>query len=137
MADFSIADLVDAMPYARRLGIVVDVADADRVVGHLDWDESLCTAGGILHGGSLMSLGDTIGAVCAFLNLPEGASTATTSSNTQLLRAVREGTVIASARPLHRGRTTIVVQTSLTDAQDRLVAQVTQTQAVLGVGRTA
>lgn len=131
MAEFSIADFVAAMPYAARLGIVVDSADTDRVVGHFDWDESLCTAGGILHGGAVMSLGDTIGAVCAYLNLPDGASTATTSSNTQLLRAVREGTVIATARPLHKGRTNIVVQTNLTDAQERLVAQVTQTQAVL------
>ena len=131
MADYSVADLVDAMPYARRLGIVVDAADPDRVVGHFDWDESLCTAGGILHGGSLMSLGDTIGAVCAFLNLPDGTTTATVSSSSQLLRAVRGGTVIATARPLHTGRTNIVVQTNLTDQAARLVAQVTQTQAVL------
>lgn len=131
MAEFSIDDLVAAMPYARQLGIVVDSADANRTVGHFDWDELLCTAGGILHGGALMSLGDTIGALCAFLNLPDGASTATTSSSTQLLRAVREGTVIATARPLHTGRKHIVVQSNLTDARERLVAQVTQTQAVL------
>ncbi|HLR84149.1 MAG TPA: PaaI family thioesterase [Nocardioidaceae bacterium] len=131
MSAFSVADLVATMPYAQRLGIVVDSADADRVVGHFDWDESLCTAGGVLHGGSLMSLGDTIGAVCAVLNLPDGATTATTSSNTQLLRAVRDGTVIATSRPLHRGRTNIVVQTGLHDQRERLVAQVTQTQAVL------
>lgn len=131
MTPLSIDDLLEAMPYARRLGIVIDSVDPSGVVGHLDWDDALCTMGGILHGGSLMSLGDTIGAVCAFVNLPDGATTATTSSSTQLLRAVREGRVTATARPLHLGRTNIVVQTDLTDERGRPAAQVTQTQAVL------
>jgi uncharacterized protein (TIGR00369 family) len=78
-----------------------------------------------------MSLADTVGAVCAFLCLPEGATTATTSSTTNLVRAVRDGSVTATASPLHRGRRNIVVQTDLTDGQGRLVAQTTQTQAVL------
>jgi uncharacterized protein (TIGR00369 family) len=78
-----------------------------------------------------MSLADTIGAICAFLNLPSGASTATISSSTNLLRAVRSGDVLATARPLSTGRTVIVVRTDLHDAQGRLAAQVTQAQAVL------
>jgi uncharacterized protein (TIGR00369 family) len=78
-----------------------------------------------------MSLADTLGAVCAFLNLPSGAGTATISSATSMIRAVREGHVVGEARPLHVGRTTIVVQTELRDPSGRLVAQVTQTQAVL------
>jgi acyl-coenzyme A thioesterase PaaI-like protein len=39
--------------------------------------------------------------------------------------------VTGVARPLHAGRTVIVIQTDLRDDADRLVAQVTQTQAVL------
>jgi len=84
-----------------------------------------------MHGGVLMSLADTIGAVCAFLNLPAGTTTSTTSSSTVFLRGVRSGTVTATARPLHAGRSTIVVTTQLHDDDGRLVAQVTQTQAVL------
>lgn len=121
-----------AMPYAAHLGITLDSATPEEVVGHLEWTEDLCTAAGLLHGGALMSLADTAGAVCAFLCLPEGANTATTSSTSHLVRAVRDGSVTATARPLHRGRSNIVVQTQLTDAQGRLVAQTTQTQAVLG-----
>ena len=68
----------------------------------------------------------------ALLGLPPDTATATTSSTTHLLRAVREGRVTATARPLHRGRAQVVVRTDLTDAQGRLVATVTQSQAVLG-----
>jgi len=101
------------------------------VRGRLDWAPERCTAGGVLHGGALMSLADSVGAICAFLNLPEGASTATIESKTNFFRAVRGGHVDAVSRPLHVGRTSIVVQTELADAEARPVAIVIQTQAVL------
>ena len=85
----------------------------------------------MMHGGAVMTLADTVGAVCAFLNLPAGASTSTVSSSTNFFRAVRAGELRATTRPLHAGRTTIVVQTELRDSNDNLVAMVTQTQAVL------
>ena len=124
--------LVAAMPHAAALGVALESASADEVVGGFDWAEERCTAGGVIHGGALMALADSVGAVCAFLGLPPGATTATTSSTTHFLRAAREGRVTATARPLHRGRAQVVVRTDLTDAQGRLVATVTQGQAVLG-----
>jgi uncharacterized protein (TIGR00369 family) len=124
-------DLIRAMPYAESNGIVLTHADAEEVRGRLDWSPERCTVGGSLHGGAIMTLADSVGAVCAFLGLPEGAGTATLSSSTNLLRAVREGHVEAVARPLHRGRTTVVVVTEVRDAAGKLVAQTTQTQAVL------
>ena len=123
-------ELVALMPFARQLGIVVDEASADRVVARLDWAPHLCTAGGVMHGGALMSLADTAGALVTFLGLPEGAATATITSTSQLFRPVTSGTVRAVAVPVHRGRTTVTAQTSLFDASDRLVAQTTQIQAV-------
>ena len=57
--------------------------------------------------------------------------TTTVSSATNFLRAVREGHAEAVSRPLHAGRSTIVVETEVRDAASRLVAKVTQTQAVL------
>ena len=78
-----------------------------------------------------MTLADAAGAVCAFLNLPAGARTTTIESKTNFLGAVREGEVTARARPLHVGKTTIVVETDLFDASGRRVARTTQTQAVL------
>jgi uncharacterized protein (TIGR00369 family) len=79
-----------------------------------------------------MSLADNLGGVCAYLNLPAGAGTATISSSTNFLRGVRDGTVSATARPLRVGRSVIVVQTELHDDAGRLVTQTTQAQAVIG-----
>jgi uncharacterized protein (TIGR00369 family) len=122
-----------SMPFAETLGLEVLAASAEEVQARLAWEERLCTAGGILHGGALMSIADAAGAYCAFLNLPEGSTgTATIESKTNFFRAVREGHVVATARPLHRGRTTIVVETDLHDAGGKHIARVTQTQAVLG-----
>ena len=123
--------LIDTMPFARHLGIELAEADRNEVRARLAWAEHLCTSGGVLHGGVVMALADTAGALCAFLNLPEGTLTSTIESKTNFFRGVREGTVEAVARPLHVGRSTIVVQTDLYDAAGKRVAQVTQTQAVL------
>jgi 1,4-dihydroxy-2-naphthoyl-CoA hydrolase len=119
------------IPFASQLGIDVTAADPAEVRGTMSWAADLCTAGGVLHGGALMAFADTIGGICAFLNLPEGASTATVESKTNFFRPVRKGLVTATARPLHVGRSFVVVQTELRDAEERLVAMVTQTQAVL------
>ena len=122
------------MPFARELGVELVDARAEEVRARIPWSARLCTTGGVLHGGVLMSLADTAGAMCAFLNLPPGATTSTIESKTNFFRAVREGHVEAVARPLHVGRSTVVVQTDLLDASGRRVAQVTQTQAVLQPG---
>jgi 1,4-dihydroxy-2-naphthoyl-CoA hydrolase len=122
--------LVALMPFAGQLGIVLDEASADRVVARLSWAPNLCTAAGIMHGGVLMSLADTAGALVTYLGLPDGATTATITSTSQLFRPVSAGTVRAVAVPLHRGRTTVTAQTTVHDFENRLVAQTTQIQAV-------
>jgi 1,4-dihydroxy-2-naphthoyl-CoA hydrolase len=122
--------LLAMMPYAIALGIELREATPSLVAGSLAWAPERCTSGGILHGGAIMSLADTIGAVCAFLNLPEGAGTATIDSTTRLYRPLRGGTLHAAARPAHVGRTLIVVNTDLTDDEQRLIAQTSQAQAV-------
>jgi uncharacterized protein (TIGR00369 family) len=129
-------DLAALMPFATDLGITLAEASADRVVAQLAWAPRLCTAGGVMHGGVLMSLADSAGALVAFLGLAEGQSTATMTSTTQLLRPVLRGTVRATAMPLHRGRTAMTVQASLQDDNDRLVAQTTQVQAILAGPRS-
>jgi 1,4-dihydroxy-2-naphthoyl-CoA hydrolase len=126
------ADLAAVLPFAGLLGMEVVAADAEEVRGTLAWSPERCTTGGVMHGGALMGFADSLGGICAYLNLPDGATgTATIESKTNFFRAVREGVVTGIARPLHLGRTFVVVQTDLVDARDRPVAQVTQTQAVL------
>ena len=123
-------DLLAMMPYALALGVELHEATPSLTTGSLAWSAERCTAGGILHGGAIMSLADTVGAVCAFLNLPSGASTATIDSTTRVYRPLRSGTLHGSARPTHVGRTVVVVATDLTDDDGRLVAQTSQAQAV-------
>ena len=120
-----------AVPFAGLLGIEVQLAEKDEVRGTLEWRADLCTAGGILHGGALMGFADNLGGVCAFLNLPPDTTTATVESKTNFFRPVSAGRVTGVTHPLHVGRTFIVVQTDLSDGEDRRVAQVTQTQAVI------
>jgi len=122
--------LLALMPFAGHLGLVLDEADASRVVIRLDWTPHLCTSGGVMHGGVLMSLADTAGALVTFLGLPEHKTTATITSTSHMFRPVSGGTVRAVAVPVHRGRTTVTAETSVFDAEDRLVAQTLQVQAV-------
>ena len=125
-------DLGNVVPLAAHLGIEVLAADAAEVRGRVAYAPELCTAGGARGGGVLMALADNVGALCAYLNLPSGAEgTTTIESKTNFLRAVRSGHATAIARPLHVGRRIIVVESDVVDDEKRLVARVTQSQAVL------
>jgi 1,4-dihydroxy-2-naphthoyl-CoA hydrolase len=130
--DHALTELLAAVPFIATLGIEVVSARPEEVKGRLAWRTELCTAGGALNGGALMSLADNMGGTCAFLNLPAGAGTATISSSTNFLRGVRDGHVTATSRPLRVGRSVIVVETELRDDDGRLVAHTTQAQAVIG-----
>lgn len=123
--------MVRTMPFAESLGVTLDAAAPDEVRGRLEWAADRCTIGGALHGGALMTLADSLGAICAFLNLPDGASTTTVESKTNFFRALRSGHAAGVSRPLHVGGRFIVVQTDVFDAGGQRVVQVTQTQAVL------
>jgi uncharacterized protein (TIGR00369 family) len=130
MADLT-AQLQAAMPLCATLNIETAEFDASKVVMSMAWAPERTTGNGILHGGALMALADSAGAACAMLNLPAGAAgTSTIESKTNFLGAVRDGSVVATATPLHVGSTTIVVETEIRHG-GRLVAKVTQTQAVL------
>jgi uncharacterized protein (TIGR00369 family) len=125
-------EMLATMPFAVAIGIDITEATRAGVVGTLEWRPDLCTIGSTMHGGALMTLADSVGAVCAFLNLPDGAvGTSTIESKTNMLRAVTEGKVVATATPVHAGRSTIVVQTHVKDSRGKLVALTIQTQSVL------
>ncbi len=116
---------------AELLGIRFVEAGADRVVAELPIQPAVTTVGGAVHGGALMALADTVGAAATFLNLPDGATTATLESKTNFLAAGRSGPVRAEATCLHRGRRTMVWQTRVTDPGGRLLSLTIQTQMVL------
>jgi len=122
-----------AMPFAGVLDVDMLITTKEEVRGRIVWDESRCTSGGVLHGGVVMGLADTLGGLCAFLNLPDAATgTTTIESKTNFLRGVRDGHIEGVARPLHTGRTVVVIETDVFDAAGKRVAKILQTQAVLG-----
>ena len=113
------------------LGIRFVEASRDRLVAELAIRDELRTVGGALHGGTLMALADTTGAVATVLNLPPGAGTTTLESKTNFVAAGRAGVVRAEATPLHRGKRTMVWQTRISDEAGRLLSLTIQTQMVL------
>ncbi len=126
-------DLLAYMPFAKGLGLTVTESEKNCVRGELEVTESLCTTGRIMHGGALMALADTLGALGAFLNLPEDAKATTTiESKTNFLGAAPLGVRIeAVCEPVHVGGRTSVWQTRITRDDGKAVAIVTQTQMVL------
>jgi 1,4-dihydroxy-2-naphthoyl-CoA hydrolase len=120
------------MPLAQLMGVTFLAAELDQVTARLLVREDLCTAGHISHGGALMALADTVGAAATVLNLPAGAGTTTIESKTNFVSGAPVGTtLLATARPIHRGRRTQVWQTRIETDAGKLVALVTQTQMVL------
>ena len=119
------------------LGMRFVEASPDRVVAELPIRDDLRTIGGALHGGALMAFADTVGAAATIVNLPAGATTSTLESKTNFFAAGRSGVVRAEATPLHRGKTTMVWQTRITDESGRLLSLTIQTQMVLVRGEGA
>jgi len=114
------------------MGVRLTALEPDRVSAEMQVRPDLCTTGGILHGGATMAFADTLGAVGTVLNLPAGKRTTTTDSSTKFIAGARVGSVVsAESVALHRGRTTMVWQTSIRNADGKLCAVVTQTQLVI------
>lgn len=121
------------IPFAKTIGVDIIEASPERVVGKLLVRPDLCTSSGTLHGGAVMALADSLGAVGAFLSLPPGArGTTTLESKTNFLSAAKVGTTVTGeATPVHSGKRTGVWQTKITGEDGKSVALVTQTQLVL------
>jgi 1,4-dihydroxy-2-naphthoyl-CoA hydrolase len=114
------------------LGIDFTDVTPDKVIAQLAVRKDLCTLGDNLHGGAIMAFADTLGAVAAILNMPEGSRTTTIESKTNFIGGAPMGTrVVGEAVPVHKGRTTVVCQTTIRSETGKLVALVTQTQLVI------
>jgi uncharacterized protein (TIGR00369 family) len=121
------------IPFAETLGIRFLSVEPERIAAELEVRDEICTGPMVLHGGALMAFADTLGAVATMINIPEGAATTTLESKTNFFAPAPAGsTVHGETTPLHRGKSTQVWQTRITNAEGRLLAQVTQTQMVLG-----
>ncbi len=123
----------ELMPFTKLMGLTVTTAEKDRIVGEIEVRHDLCTTGKIMHGGAVMAMADALGAIGAFMNLPEGhKATTTIESKTNFMRAAPlDSVVIGECLPLHVGRRTSVWQTTLRNDANKTIAVVTQTQMVL------
>jgi uncharacterized protein (TIGR00369 family) len=133
MTSESVSQFVaDPLPFAQLLGLEIVTVTPERVEAVLRVRADLCTRPPVLHGGAVMALADTLGAIATVANLAEGATTTTIESKTNFFAAIPVGdTARAECTPLHRGRTTMVWQTRVTRGDGRLAALVTQTQLVI------
>ncbi len=114
------------------LGMQVIKATTEEVVGTMEIKENLCTIGRIAHGGAIMAFADTMGAICAFLNLPANSRTTTIESKTNLIRPCQLGeTLTAKGKLLNKGRSLMLLYTEVQDSQGKLVAVVMQNQMVI------
>ena len=122
-------------PYVEFLELRYTEAGPDLVKAELQVRPELCTKPDILHGGAVMSIADALGGAATVLNLQPGTWTTTIESKTNFLAAVPVGeTAFAECRPIHRGRTTMVWETTIRRADGKTAAVVTQTQLVLTKG---
>jgi 1,4-dihydroxy-2-naphthoyl-CoA hydrolase len=117
--------------FAEHVGIEIVETASDRIVGRIVVGPQHSNGRDRVHGGAIMTLADTLGAIGTVLNLPPHTGTTTIESKTNFLAAGRGPHLIGEATPLHIGRNTMVWQTVVRDAEDRRVAIVTQTQLVL------
>jgi uncharacterized protein (TIGR00369 family) len=125
--------VADLPPFTQLLGVNVLHRSPERSEAELIVREELCNRRGVLHGGAVMALGDTLGGMTAIMSLPDGVRTATIESKTNFFAAVPKGdTAHALCIPLHRGRTTMVLETRITRGDGKLAAIVTQTQLIFG-----
>ena len=127
----SVQDLLGPL-FPGLMGVRITALAPDRVSAEMQVRPDLCTGGGILHGGAYMAFADTLGAVGTVINMPQGKRTTTTDSSTKFIGGARVNTTVkAECVALHRGRTTMVWQTTISSAEGKLCAVVTQTQLIL------
>jgi 1,4-dihydroxy-2-naphthoyl-CoA hydrolase len=117
--------------FAELVGIEILHTEKERVVGRIVIGPQHSNGRDRVHGGAIMTLADTLGAIATVINLPPDMLTTTIESKTNFLSAGRGAFLVGEATPLHVGRRTMVWQTTIRDAEDRRVAVVTQTQLVL------
>ncbi|MBI4195654.1 MAG: PaaI family thioesterase [Betaproteobacteria bacterium] len=116
---------------ARALGVRLTSLTKKKVVAEMAITPMHMNRSHRVNGGAIMAFADVVGAAGAVFNLPPGHRSGTIESKTNFFGAGMGPTLKAVSIPLHIGRTTSVWQTTITNADGRQVAIVTQTQIVI------
>ncbi len=117
------------MPHA--MGVRLVSVSPKKVVAEMPITTMHLNRSGRVNGGALMAFADILGAMGTIINLPSGHRTSTLESKTNFFTAGEGAAVTGVSIPLHLGRTTMVWQTTIKNADGRKVAIVTQTQIVI------
>jgi 1,4-dihydroxy-2-naphthoyl-CoA hydrolase len=134
-------ELVASYPdgWVQAMGLVITRATLDEVCCEWEVQELHRQGYGIVHGGVYCGVIETLASIGAHLNaMQQGQRTVGLENHTSFVRAVKEGRLLGSARPIHRGRTTHVWEGWIHDVDGKLVARGTVRLLVLpedAVGR--
>jgi uncharacterized protein (TIGR00369 family) len=115
----------------------------ERAVAELAFRPDLAQLTGLFHGGVILSLADETATACSVANVMADGTwdpakfPLTIQLSANLIRNTNSGKLIAEAVPLHLGRTTTVVQTTVRDEQGTVMAVVTATLLVLNRSSTS
>ena len=109
-----------ASSFDQLIGLQLDEVTEDGVTASFEIRDELLQPFGILHGGVLCSVVETVGSMSGAA-WSKGA-VAGTSNHTNFIRATREGRLTARSTPIQRGRTQQLWQIDITDETGRLVA---------------
>lgn len=121
-----------------HLGIEFTELGEDFVRARMPVDRRTHQPAGLLHGGASVTLAETLGSTGAMLSVdPERFQVVGLEINANHVRGVREGWVIGTARPVHRGKTTQLWEIRITDESHKLICISRLTIAVLEKKRPA
>ena len=107
--------------FDELIGLTLVEATPDGVTATFEITPQLQQPYGILHGGVLCSVVESVGSISGAVW--SGGAVVGTSNHTNFLKATRSGTLTARSTPVHRGKTQQLWEVEITDEEDRLVAK--------------
>jgi 1,4-dihydroxy-2-naphthoyl-CoA hydrolase len=109
--------------FTEQLGLRIDEASGDRMVLRWTVEPTQWQPYGITHGGVYCTVVETVASIAGALWLGDDGQVVGVSNHTDFLRAVREGDLIATGTPIHRGRLQQLWLVEIHDERERLVAR--------------
>lgn len=134
-AERELARRLHATQAARLFGFSLEAAEPGRAVLRMRVRPKHMQVHGVVHGGILAALADTVGALGLYLMLPRGTRLATIEMTINYLEGVAKGTLLAEGRVLRKGRSFAVSECDIRGENRRLVAKALMTYSIAAAKR--
>jgi len=109
----------------------IDVEE-NKVVATMPVTSKVHQPDGVLHGGATVALAETVGSYASFLSVDKDTQMVRgIEISANHVKSIKEGLVIATATPIHKGRTTQLWEIRIVDEQDKLISICKLTTMVL------